>query len=39
MPDVSVPDPQQDMAERANAIVSLEDAEHRRTGDIEEPPV
>jgi uncharacterized protein (TIRG00374 family) len=39
MPDVVVPSRQRDDAERADAIVSLEDIEHRLTGDIEDPPI
>ena len=39
MPDVEVPSAQRDDAARADAIVSLEEIEHRLTGDIEDPPI
>ena len=39
MPDVEVPRDQHEDAVRVDAIVSLEDIEHRITGDHEDPPV
>ena len=38
MPDVEVPAGQSEDAKRVDAIVSLEDIEHRLTGDHNDPP-